>query len=305
VIFVYLLIASGSWRHSPDWSSAFTSLGHLGVDGIAFLALFSIGLGLVIHPIQFATVQFLEGYWGTGRIAQAIRSQRILHYQYLCRKLNTERNMALNTLADWQAGQVPTTLTIRTPLRSRYDEARRVRGTAFPSNLEQVMPTRLGNVLRQAESQAGSQYGMDALEVVPHLLLIAPAEHVNYVNDQRSQLDLAVRMTLISAAASATAILFLWPYGPWALIATIPYALAYLSYRGSVVAASHYGAAIDTLINIDRFALYKQLHLQLPASTKDERDTNRKMKRLFEYHDDVVLDYQHPADDDGTTPAST
>lgn len=297
VVFVYLLIMSGSWQHSPDWNHAFSSLGHLGVNGIAFLALFSIGLGLIIHPIQFASVQFLEGYWGTGRIAQGLRSQRILHYQSHCRKLNERRNTALDTLADWKANKVPTTLSIRTPIRSVYDEAQRVRSAAFPANLDEVMPTRLGNMLRRAESQAGSQYGMDALQVVPHLLLVAPASHVDYVNDQRAQLDLAVRMTLISAAATATALLFLWPYGLWALLAAAPYALAYLSYRGSVVAASHYGAAIDTLINLDRFELYRQLHVELPASAKAEQVTNKKLTSLFEYRDDVVIDYQHPGDE--------
>ncbi|MGH3068089.1 MAG: hypothetical protein ACRDMI_05830 [Streptosporangiaceae bacterium] len=302
VTFVYLLIASGSWRHSPDWSHAFTSLEHLGIGGFAFLALFSVGLGVFIHPIQFATVQLLEGYWGTGLIAQKIRTQRILHYQARCKNLNRKRNTALNTLADWRNGNVPTTLTSRTPLRSEYDEARRVRSSSFPANLDQVMPTRLGNALRRVESQAGRQYGMDALQVVPHILLIAPASHVDYVNDQRSQLDLAVRMTLISAAASATALLFLWPYRLWALVAVIPYALAYLSYRGSVVAAGHYGAAIDNLINLDRFALYEQLRLPLPPSGHAERIMNQNMRRLLEYHNDVLIDYQHPG---GQTPGSS
>ena len=159
------------------------------------------------------------------------------------------------------------------------------------------MPTRLGNVLRRTESQAGSQYGLDAVIAVPHLLMIAPSGHVNYVNDQRSQLDLAVRMTFISALASATAILFLWPYRCWVLIAIIPYAIAYLSYRGSVVAASHYGSALDTLINLDRFALYEQLHLGLPAGTVDERETNKELARLFGYDPNVVIGYQHPAGD--------
>jgi hypothetical protein len=296
IVFVYLLIMSGSWRHAPNWNHAFASLGHLGFDGIAFLALFSIGLALVIHPIQFATVQFLEGYWGSGRVAQAIRVQRIVRYQRLCQKLNKERNAAQNTLAGWKTDETPATLASRTPLLSQYDEARRLRSTAFPANLEQVMPTRLGNALRRAESQAGRQYGMDALEVVPHLLLIAPASHVDYVNDQRSQLDLAVRMTLIFAAASATTILFLWPYKFWALVSLVPYALAYLSYRGSIVAASHYGAAIDNLINLDRFALYRELHLPLPASPEDEQHKNGELMRLFGYQKDVVINYEHPSD---------
>jgi hypothetical protein len=303
VVFVYILIASGSWRHSPNWSHAFTSLGHLGVGGIAVFALFSIGLGVAIHPIQFAVVQFFEGYWGTGRIAQAVRSQRILRYQSICEELENKRDSANDHLADLDAYDKMSP-AFQAPFRSRRDEARRIRNTTFPRALNQVMPTRLGNVLRRTESLAGSQYGMNALQVVPLLLLIAPASHADYVNDQRTQLDLAVRMTFISAAAFATAILFLWPYGLWVLVAIFPYALAYLSYRGSVVAGRHYGSALDTLINLDRFALYKQLHLQLPATTKEERVTNTKMDNLFNYSKTEFIEYEHPVDGDGTEAAS-
>ena len=90
VAFVYLLVASGSWNHSPDWNHAFTSLEHISIGGIGALAFLSIGLGLIIHPMQFALVQFLEGYWGTVPAVQSIRTQRILHYQRLCRKLRNE-----------------------------------------------------------------------------------------------------------------------------------------------------------------------------------------------------------------------
>jgi len=160
------------------------------------------------------------------------------------------------------------------------------------------MPTRLGNVLRRTESQAGSQYGLNALVAVPHILMVAPADHVEYVNDQRSQLDLAVRITFMSALASATAILFLWHCRFWVFIAIIPYALAYLSYRGSVVAAGHYGSALDTLINLDRFALYQQLHLELPGGTTEERKANKKLARLFNYDDKADIDYQYAISDE-------
>src|SRR5690348_2547827 len=83
VVFVYLLIASGSWTHSPNWEHAFTSLEHVSIGDIGALAFLSIGLGLVIHPIQFTLVQFFEGYWGTARFAQRIRVQRIMHYRRL------------------------------------------------------------------------------------------------------------------------------------------------------------------------------------------------------------------------------
>lgn len=305
IVFVYLLATSGALHHSPDWSHAFTSLAHLDLAGIALLGLFSIALGVFIHPIQFAIVQFFEGYWGTGSIAQAVRYQRILHYQRVAIGLNKDVESVEDRLADWKEARLDPTLASRAPLLSRHGEASRIRA-AFPDNLDQVMPTRLGNVLRRAESQVGSQYRLDALQAVPHLMLIAPASHVDYVNDQRSQLDLAVRMTFISVIATATAILFLCRDGYWVLIALVPYVLAYLSYRGSVVAAGHYGSALDTLVNLDRFALYQQLHLPLPATTHEERKTNAKLGQLFDYSPKEAIEYSHPtaSDGDGAEPAS-
>jgi hypothetical protein len=295
VTFVYLLVASGSWIHAPDWRQAFTALEHPGVSGLALLAFLSIGLGIVIHPIQFAIVQFLEGYWGASQTALAIRTQRILHYQKLCKKLERVQNSASEVLNNWKDVGVKSTAHSRARYNSQYFEAKRVRDTAFPPLLDQIMPTRLGNMLRRAEVQAGSQYGMNALQSVPHLLMIAPEKHASYVNDQRTLLDLAVRMTFLSAAATGTAVLFLWPYGPWVLISLFPYAITYLSYRGAVVAARHYGSALSLLINLNRFRLYEELHLQLPATTDNERDLNESMTKLFAYDIDESVEYEHPA----------
>ena len=157
------------------------------------------------------------------------------------------------------------------------------------------MPTRLGNVLRSFELSAGSQYGLDSLAVVPLLLLIAPDSHVDYVNDQRSQLDLAVRMIFISLMATAATVFFLWLYPLWALAAIIPYAIAYLSYRGSVVAARGYGSALKMLIDLNRFRLYEQLHVRNPGSNDEE------IRRIARFPpcsggSPARIFYEHPVD---------
>jgi hypothetical protein len=292
VVFVYLLITSGSWDHLPRWSQAFKSLEQLGVGGIGLIALASIALGVIVHPSQFAIVQFFEGYWGNNCIAQAIRSQRILRYRLLCEGLEGVRNDALDGLEELDRSDSKKAVD-RIALRSQYDEAHRVR-ESFPRALDNIMPTRLGNVLRRAEAQAGSQYRLSALQVVPHILLVAPQGHVDYVSDQRSQLDLAVRMTFMSVLSAATAVLFLWHCHFWIFISLIPYMLAYFSYRGSVIAARHYGSALDILINIDRFELYKQLRIQFPAGTAEERKANEKLAQLFDYDTSVTIPYCPP-----------
>src|SRR5215475_9903351 len=103
VLLVYVLIASGSWHHAPDWNSAVSSFGHLTIAGIIALVLSSIALGLLIHPIQFAIVQFFEGYWGVGPVPQALRRQRIVHYQKIFRKLNNTIDEADDLQVLWKA----------------------------------------------------------------------------------------------------------------------------------------------------------------------------------------------------------
>lgn len=301
VFFVYLLIASGSLHHSPDWNGAIVSIGHLGVTGVAMLVLSSIGLGVLLHPIQFALVQFFEGYWGTRLVPQTLRRWRINRYLELCITLDSKWDSANDREVDLTEKGYSIDSPRRVQSRSQLQEASRVR-ESFPEELENVMPTRLGNVLRRTESLAGSQYGLNALQAVPHLLLVAPAAHVDYVNDQRSQLDLAVRMTFMSAVAVVTTLLFLCRDHFWTLLAIVPYGLAYLSYRGSLVAAGHYAAAVDALINLDRFALYQRLHLPLPDNAATEKTLNEQMRKVFEYVPKPMT-YEHPAVGDGAEAA--
>ena len=132
VIFVYTLITSGSWQHSPNWSHAFKSLEQLGLGGVTLLAFLSIALGVIIHPAQFSLVQFFEGYWGNARIAQAIRVQRILRYQQFCAKLNNKKHHAEKERSRLRkSGVVAPSSRVR-PL-SAYSEASRVRDN-FPAH---------------------------------------------------------------------------------------------------------------------------------------------------------------------------
>lgn len=78
--FTFALIASDAWGGSgqPDWTKAGNAFTHIG--NLALLTLASVAIGIAVHPIQFALVQFFEGYWGTAWIAQRARTARISHY---------------------------------------------------------------------------------------------------------------------------------------------------------------------------------------------------------------------------------
>jgi hypothetical protein len=156
------------------------------------------------------------------------------------------------------------------------------------------MPTRLGNMLRRYEVLAGSAYKLETPTVLPYVTLVAPPEHRDYLNDQRSAMDLAVRTCMTSALAFLMTVIFLWHSGLWLLIALGPYSLTYLSYRGSIVAAQSYGIAMSTIIAMNRFALYEYLNLPRPSTTVNERKMNETLMDLLHGDSDASIKYRYP-----------
>jgi hypothetical protein len=289
--FTFALIKSGAWsgNGSPDWVKAGDALTHL--DNLVLLTLVSIALGVIVHPVQFALVQFFEGYWGTRWLPQQVRVARIQHYRNA--KMRQVKAIVRATMA-LKNPKRPPGPDAMIALHSAVAEGERLL-QGYPNDEVDIMPTRLGNVLRKYERQAGSQYGLEAIGITRHVALVAATHRLEYVNDQRQLLDLSVRMSATSIFATFVAVAFLWHHGLWLLIALVPYAIAYLSYRGAVVVAHEYGSALSTMIDLDRFALYEHLRLPRPLTTTSERRTNTQLMELIKHNPEVVLRYQHPA----------
>ena len=294
IVYVFLLVSSGSFWHSPNWHDAFEAVRRLGLVGSLLLALAGIGFALVLHPLQFSMVQLLEGYWGIGWYAQGVRAARIRrHVRRLLwlNELGARADLALVKQKPKNLDQVDWQL-LRVKWVSQRDEVDRTE-RGYPEDLAQVMPTRLGNVLRRYEALAGAPYGLDAATVLPALALVAQPAHLDYLNDQRSGLDLAVRTSMTSAIACLVSLAFLWHSGLWLLIALIPYAVAYAAYRGAIVAAHSYGIAMTALIALNRFALYDQMSVQRPSSIDRERKANESLMRILrDYDNEVSLTYR-------------
>jgi hypothetical protein len=297
--FTFALIKSGAWggKAALDWSAAGSAFGHLG--NIALLVLVSMALGVVVHPIQFSLVQFFEGYWGVGKLAQRVRVVRILRHRARLNYLDWGlRDQAAEALESEDPGATDAKWRLKN--LSMLDESKRLR-SGYPVDDGEVMPTRLGNVLRKYERLAGSQYGLDAVRVIRQVALVAPVQRIGYVNDQRQSLDLAARMCGTSLAATVIAVAFLWRHGPWLAIALVPYVLAYLSYRGAIVAAYEYGAAVCALIDLDRFAFYDALRVPQPKDTMGERAQNAQLMRLLSHNARINVTYASPAEGSSQT----
>lgn len=284
VTFVLVLDGSHATSGTPDWSRGFSSIGDGGFTKIGQIALASLLIGLVLQPLQFSLVQLAEGYWGTSRLANSLMRRRIVRHQRARRELNRTVGESLAALES--AGESPrnpdhepVSVTNISYLLD-YDEAKRAL-TSYPHSPNNVRPTRLGNVLRRYEAEVGAPYGLSLPVIAPHLGLIAPEAHVAYIDDQRTQLDLAVRLAVVNVIACVTAIGFLWRDGMWLAVAVVPYLLAYLFYRGSIIVAAEYCTALSTVLDLNRFTLYEKLRIKQPATRVQEEAQSQKLITLL------------------------
>ena len=290
--YAFALLASGASGGGPDWQRSAAAFAGLGLAGLAALSLASVLVGLLLHPLQYSLVQVCEGYWGSGDAPVRAMRRRVIRHQRLFDQLQRRRGAAAHALD--AAGQSPGDpdappvgednighLTV-------LGETGRALGR-YPRDRNDIRPTRLGNVLRRHEADAGAAYALPGVTVVPHLALVAPPADVAYLDDQRTQMDLSVRLAVLSALATALTVAVMWRAGLWVLLALAPYAAAYVFYRGAVGQAQGYGTAIMVLVDLNRFALYERLRVPLPVDLAQERRTNVQLGRLLRDLEPVSL----------------
>ena len=104
--------------------------------------------------------------------------------------------------------------------------------------VDRLMPTRLGNILREAEDRAGKRFGLDAVSFAGHFLAVAKPDLVAHYEDSRAEMDVAVRFVFVWAACTVIAIAAFMNDGPWLCVALGSYFLSWLSYRSALRAAS-------------------------------------------------------------------
>ncbi|WP_125726885.1 hypothetical protein [Kibdelosporangium aridum] len=309
VLWNYLLIKSDAWRDRPNLTALGVRLTEWSVSQVAWLLLITFVLALFLHPFQFATVQLLEGYWGSSMIAIGAMRLRVAHHRKRAQRL-AERVDALDDAIEEGFLKSPryTDDLDEETYNQQFDkylnssdsnhlvpqivarDALHARHERYPDG-QRILPTRLGNTLRRYEDAVGAQYGLDAVTTAPHFALVIPEPHLAYLRDSRQLLDTTVRLCFVSLLATLIAIAALLTDGPWLLVALAPYFLAYLAYRAAIAAADEYGTAVATIIDLDRFALYEHLGLPRPRDTDEERQVNAQLMSLLQWEGGAVLRY--------------
>ncbi|MEV6442459.1 hypothetical protein [Amycolatopsis sp. NPDC051716] len=321
------LVASDSWHTEPDLPLMVHRLGNLNLVSIAWLLLLTTVAALFLHPLQLGMTRLLEGYWGSSPVAVKLLGARIAHYRRRRQRLR-EREGELTDLFDRRMKILLIQKYFRDVLEKRSDA---VHPANFDDELAEsserwmlrsdqghglgglnaaldevetaksrypepprMMPTRLGNALRQAEDSIGKQYGLSAIRTAPLLALIAPELDRSYLIDSRQQMDTSIRLCVVALLATLETVACLFTDGWWLLTSLVPYCLAYIAYRAAVAAADDFMTVVRSVLDLNRFKLYESMHIRLPVSTDDERRVNAKLMNLLRGNPEN-LRYKHPA----------
>ncbi|KJK42825.1 hypothetical protein UK23_35510 [Lentzea aerocolonigenes] len=289
--YAYLVVQVG-WSGPVQWSS----LGDAPWYGILLAGLGGLALALTLNPLQFPLIQFFEGYWGNSGIGAKIATMRILRHRRRVFTLEKAESSSQLTLA--QADPQARDLETVSPdlVRAAFVTAESQRALGAYPDLREILPTRLGNVLRRYERSAGRSYGINPIIAVPRLAMVATDREIAYLQNQRVQLELALRTSLMGLLATVLTVAVMTRHGMWLLLALVPYSVAYLSYRGAVALAHEYGTSVMVLIDLSRLELYRRMGLKQPESTEHEREMNTALMKIFTSDDDVSLPYEEPSD---------
>jgi hypothetical protein len=172
----------------------------------------------------------------------------------------------------------------------------------FPRDEGLIMPTRFGNILRAAENYP-VLYGIDTVTIWGRLVAAIPStagitKQIEEANDRcQFLLNSAVLAILFAGICISMAIYeaILWGsitlgihinHNGWLVITYIllivlSIFVSRLFYLASLTNVSVFGDTIRTTCDLYRFELLKALHIELPATRKEEKEIWLKLSYLL------------------------
>lgn len=269
--FAWALFASGAPGDRPDLDRIADAIAGLTAWQGVLALLAIVAIGVLVEPLQLGLVRLLEGYWPRGLDGLASRRS---HAHAQRRRDLSERSGLGDARAEVALGA----------LLTRYP----------PLDVE-TLPTTLGNALRCAERRAGERYGFDTVATWPRLYPLVDDRLLEVLEDQRTQLDVAVRFVATFALAALLALVLLVWHDWWVLVALGVALLGVLAYRAAVEAALGYGETIAVAFDLHRFDLLEALHRPLPDDLAEEQEANRELSLRLARRMAPRGPYAHPA----------
>jgi len=153
---------------------------------------------------------------------------------------------------------------------------------SYPDIIGNVLPTKLGNVMRAYERYSDVVYGMEAIALWPRIFMVIPEEARTLFREGEAlfQFDLnalvagsvsfVVYFTIVAVAVQSGNPDELLIALRWSLIPVISALLAWFGWWQLPVAAGQRGEQVKAVFDLYRDKFAEALGLELPTAHKDE-----------------------------------
>ncbi len=255
--FVFWGYGLAVWIGHIGWTQASNQIQQVSEPGwwaVLIGGLFVVLLSSLIgQSLVLPVLRLLEGY----HLPAFLRAPLVQHHR---RRLNRLRHR-YDTIAESEVDH-PLTRKQREELTHLEQQLH-----ALPTLPDDLMPTRLGNILRAAERRPANKYGLDTIICWPRLWLLLPDTARQELGAARATLDTEVRVLIWGS------LLLVWSvWSWWSLLITLLVAVLVVgfAYRRALVAASVYGDLLEATFDLYRLGLYDGLSLPRPAGPAEE-----------------------------------
>lgn len=188
------------------------------------------------------------------------------------------------------------------PYRSIIEEQWQNNGKSlrgFPGRKELVLPTKLGNVIRNFEYYPNDQYGIDSVELWPRLIDKISPSYASVIDDSMTSFNFMINIsflfTILALETVAIGLLNPTALSPlnigglliplqWLLTITVFIAASFFFYHVSIFCASAWGATVKGAFDLFRWDLLDQLgYKQKPATCEEESEIWDSISRRMIY----------------------
>lgn len=288
-VFVAVLVTSGVYTSPrPSLGPVFDKLGKN--PGWAVAVAFGIFLvAVLLRPFQAALVQFLEGYWrrlAPLQFAADVATERHRRIQHTAGMMiqpwtDLPTSKDLGDVADYarRNRRVKRVRERAETKRNRYPRA--IKGARGVVD-DRLMPTLLGNVLRDGEDNAGHRYGLNMQVVYPRMYPCLSPKLDSAISEQLDMLDTSSALCMAFGIAAVLALPLIARLDRWS---SVPFAAALLSvfaYRGALATARGHTRLLATAFDLHRFDMLSALHYDLPRTPAEELKLNGKLSEFLE-----------------------
>jgi hypothetical protein len=289
------------------WNQQDVVLKTLQIIGLITLVVLSAN---VLSNQAGGILRFFEGYW-QFRLSKKLFDLAQTHHQITLQELDTKsrldeitselksKNAELNAL---QEGEHKQALQLQIneleiQIKELAAQCRKVSDEQFiaqeriyrnypqPKDLDQVMPTRLGNILRSAELYPKDRYSVDSVLIWPRLYHLLPDRYLQIMTEALSNLNFTLSIAslsgLFSIISGISLILVKAPGWLFLLCFWGGGLVAWLAYCSALSNASVYAEQVRVAFDLYRYEIAKQLRLKLPSNPVEEKQQWLEIRQLF------------------------